>query len=130
MAELLAGLLIGSTLALVAAGYVAHQREERRPPTPPPPPPRVQVWMDNRLIYDGPERRESPRLRIDSDQSYRWPCLVEEATTEPDEDPVVDTVRQAMGGMTIAEFEAARRIAAKYDPWQGDMEVKDEQSKG
>lgn len=157
MTEALIGLLIGGTIAALAVGYTAHRREEQRilqtrklwqmPPTPP----RVQVWRDDRLVYDGPERRSSERLPIDSDQSYRWPCLVEEATTEPDEDdaPVVDTVRVAMGGMSIDEVEAARRIAAKYDPWQGDIqppaeddveharrwvgrgqEVKDEQSKG
>jgi hypothetical protein len=121
MLELLTGLLIGGTVAMVAAGCVAHQREERRAPTPPPPPPRVQVWQDDRLVYDGPERRESRRMGISSEQSYRWPCLVEEATTDPDENPVVDTVRDAMRGMSIDEFEAARRIAAKYDPWAGDM---------
>jgi len=121
--ELLTGLLIGSTVALVAVGYVAHRREERRPPTPPPPPPRVQVWMDDRLVYDGPERRTSPRVPLREERGYRWPCLAEEATTDPDDDapPVVDTVREAMGGMSIDEFESARRIAAKYDPWEEDL---------
>ncbi len=105
MIELLTGLLIGGTVAALAVGYVAHQREERRPPTPPPPPPRVQVWMDNRLIYDGPERRESPRLHIDSDQSYRWPDLQEEATPDPDPDK----------GVNIDLFEARRRMAAERE---------------
>tara|TARA_Y100001972_G_scaffold67629_1_gene82443 strand:+ start:89 stop:496 length:408 start_codon:yes stop_codon:yes gene_type:complete len=123
MIELVTGLLIGGSVALIAAGYVAHQQQERRPPTPPPPPPRVQVWMNDRLVYDGPERRESPRVPLREESGYRWPCLVEEATTDPDDDapPVVDTVREAMQGMSIDEIEAARRIAAKYDPWSEDI---------
>ena len=125
MVELVTGLLIGVTVTALAVGYAAHRREVTAPTAPPPPPPRVQVWNDGRLVYDGPERRTAERLPIDSERAYRWPCLVEEATTDPDDDapPVVDTVREAMQGMSIDEIEAARRIAAKYDPW-GESKIK------
>ena len=117
MIELLTGLLIGSTVALVAVGYVAHRREERRPPTPPPPPPRVQVWMDDRLVYDGPERRTSPRVPLREERGYRWPDLKEEATTEP----IIDRVTEARGGMTEGEIEHARRWAGQFPVIEGGM---------
>ncbi len=117
MTEAFIGILIGSTLAWVAAGALAHRREQEEPGPPPPPPPRVQVWSDNRLVYDGPERRSSPRLRTDSEQSYRWPDLVEEATTEPTEDEDdVEHARRWVGQVTsIEEFEMRRRMAAERE---------------
>lgn len=93
MIEIGIGLLVGATVAGVGVGYAAHLREQRQPP---PPPPRVQVWQGATLLYDGPERRSAPRIRLDA--AYRWPPVEE---TDPGAE---------------CDVEHARRWAGQNDP--------------
>ena len=68
--------------------------------------------MDDRLVYDGPERRTSPRVPLREERGYRWP--------------------DDLGDMSESEVEHARRWAGQEMDRRdaGDLmlmgEVKDE----
>jgi len=106
MTEAIAVFVTATALCLAFGAYLHRQeariaaREEALRNAIPPE--RVRVWKDGALIYDGPERRSSDRHGTDGAPVYRWPDLVEEATTEPTGED---------------EIEEARRLAAKHDPW-------------